>query len=343
MVEHRSTGMSGLGQRSEGAIAAWWPMAAWLCVALAPTAAFAQQNDLAIEWDAPATCPALGDVRGMLDAVIPAEVRERLEGTHVAVRLAANGSGYRADIVVARGTFVGERSLEGRRCEDVARSAIVVISVALTEAVEAAAAPTPEPVPELDPIPEPDPDPEPAPDANPLPIPVPHDDATHVEAGLSAVTGLGSAFAAPRIEAAVRRELGAHVQLGARFRAVPFARVDDANARVGHLAALTVAPEACVVASPRQSLHIGGCASLELGFMHARGDSSIGGSRGNAGYVSLDVLPMLEVGRRLRLRITLGLETRFVRPQLGIRGSGTVASTPVVAGSAGLALVFVIP
>src|SRR5687768_11826004 len=107
--------------------------------------AAAANGKLDMSWQAPQGCPSYTDVESWLQAVIPPDARQRLGELHVKVVISGTASsGFSASVRVTRDAAAGEstpgelRVVEGPACEEVARSAIVVVSVAMSDALKAA-------------------------------------------------------------------------------------------------------------------------------------------------------------------------------------------------------------
>lgn len=314
----------------------------WTATLSWTSSAVADAPPIPITWDAPASCPSLDDVRGFLDAVVPDEVRSRLEDVRAAVVLTEVAGGYRGDVRVERQRFVGERSVEGRRCDDVARSAIIVISVALTEAVNAdVTSPEPESPPTTV-----------APVDAVVPTPPVGSDVPGASvaerrgvafgADVSAVSGVASSAMSARVSSFVRFEVSDVVAVGVRLRAMPYARIDGANAS-GRVAMIGVVPDVCVLARLRHTVRLGGCALLDLSAVVARGTGAPEALRDAAAAVSLGVEPTIEVGDRVRFRVALEGEARVVRPRYVVSGDGTVERTSPLGVGARLGLLVRIP
>jgi hypothetical protein len=110
------------------------------------TTAGATNGTLDMSWRAPPGCPAYSDVESWLQAVIPPDARQRIAELHVTVVIDGSASaGFSASVRVTRDTGTGRalpselRIVEGRACEEVARSAIVVVSVEMSDALKAEA------------------------------------------------------------------------------------------------------------------------------------------------------------------------------------------------------------
>ena len=226
-------------------------------VMLAAQPCAAQSLDLV--WQAPPECPTLEEVRPILDAVIPLELRETLAETRVVIEIVA-GAQYVATIRVERAGHVGERVVEGTRCAEVARSALIVVSVALSDPTATA-----EPV---------------APDAAPRP----QEDTAAVEpdavsqpvrwgvdGGVGVISGLGDAPVVPRLSLGVFHALHPALQLGLRAQAAPFVPLRHMGERVARAATLTLAPVACALGGASDRVRLGGCLSVEVGVTLARG------------------------------------------------------------------------
>jgi hypothetical protein len=313
-----------------------------------PSRAAAQP--LPIEWHAPSGCPSLADVSSWLEAVVPAELRTRLAGITAEVSITRVEGRFHAAIRVTHGSWSGEREVDGRRCEEVARSAIVVVSVSLAEAVEVIATqPTITPV--IPPIADPPADPpveeahhvptEPPP-AEPLP-PVVEDAPRYVlDVGAGVAFGFGTRAVTSRFDLAAHRSLHPSFTLGVRARAMPRARVEReaANATIAYV---TVGVEGCGRHSPTSMFHVVGCVRLDVGTLIASGEDVENAQRGRAPVVDFALFPGIEVGKDVRIRLSAEIESRLVRPQLTVDGIGTVYRARRVGGSIDLRLVILIP
>lgn len=322
-----------------------------ICVGLSTwlTPAPATAQPLPIEWDAPPGCPSLADVTSWLEAVVPAELRTRLEGITASVRITRVERRFHADIRVSHGAYSGEREVDGRRCEEVARSSIVVISVSLAEAVEQAETPPPvtEPAQDDPPLAEPavappveEPRAVPAPVYVPEPAPLP---ALLLDLGAGVLFDFGRPLAA-RLELGGRRPITRGFSLGVRARIAPRteARRAEGHAR---LSLVTVGVEGCGTYDASEVAHLLGCARFDVGAFTAEGRYAgfEGNVRGTAVFVDVAAYPIFEFGRRVRFRISPELEARIVRPRLTVSDVGTVYRVPPVGGSIDLGLVILIP
>lgn len=322
------------------------------CLAAAP----ARAQPVPIAWDVPHGCPSLADVASWLDAVVPEELRDRLDGITASVRITRTGRRFHAQIRVAHGTWSGDREVEGRRCEEVARSAVVVISVSLAEAVELEEAPpAPDPVPPITPepviTPEPDPEvaPEPvveqAPEVAPVtPSPLPAERLPRLLLGARAglAFGVGTRAVAPTFALDARRPLHRNVALAITARVTPFGDVEDAIASARVTLALA-GLGACARHAARAMLHLATCARVDVGALIAKGRDVESAQRGRAPYVAVTLAPAIEIGRRVRLRVGGELDARIVRPRLTVGGAGTIYRSPWVGGSLDLGVIFLIP
>lgn len=274
----------------------------------------AQPLDLV--WRAPAECPTLEEVRPILDAVVPHELREALAATRVVIEI-VGGEQYVATIRVERDGHVGERVVEGARCAEVARSALIVVSVALGDP-EAAEDPAPEPAVE----------PEPAVVAPELPVaPVVVHERWAIDAGAGVISGLGDAPVVPRLSLGAYRALYPALWVGLRGQAVPYAPLTHEGERVARAATLTVAPVACLVAHVSGSVRVGGCLSAEVGLTLARGLGLDENERGVRGYGAIGIAPTMLLGRRANVRLSVDLDVRVTRPRFEVTGLGEVGET----------------
>lgn len=338
---------------------AWASRPKWACIVLsisvtswlAPMKSFAQP--LPITWEAPSGCPSLADVTSWLEAVVPAELRTRLAGVEAEVRITRVERRYHAAIRVTHGAYSGEREVDGRRCEEVARSAIVVVSVSLAEAVEQVEAPPP-PVEEPPrTVPAPVEEPERLPfveeridDAQLPEAPTPEPSALVLDITGGAAFALGTPPLAPRVSVGVHRPITLGLTLGGRLRAVPRTWFDE-RAESATLTLLALGVELCGRYSATSIVHLLGCARGDVGVVLARGRDGFDQTlRGAAPFVSAVLAPALEVGRKVRLRIAPELEARIVRPRLTVdegEGTDTLYRIPLIGGSIDLGLVILFP
>jgi hypothetical protein len=294
---------------------------------------------VSIEWNAPAGCPSYADVSSWLEAVLPPEVKGRLQSARATVAIEAKpGGGFVANIRVLAGAGERERQLEGPSCEELGRSAVIVVSVALTEAVNEkpkqepppAAAPEPAP-PVAAPAASPAPERDRAPAATPDPsLPT----VTSVAGGVS--SGFGAATL--RVDLAARLE---EFALGGRLRAVPAASVDAGASDIA-LSLAAVGPEGCLIARALATLHLGGCARAELGILRAAGSGEAGLSDG-ALWSAVGALPFIEWGGSIRLLVAADLEVRLLRPTLELDDGTSLERLPRVAYAGLLGLSAAIP
>lgn len=279
-------------------------------VMLAAQPCAAQSLDLV--WQAPPECPTLEEVRPILDAVIPLELRETLAETRVVIEIVA-GAQYVATIRVERAGHVGERVVEGTRCAEVARSALIVVSVALSDPTATA-----EPV---------------APDAAPRP----QEDTAAVEpdavsqpvrwgvdGGVGVISGLGDAPVVPRLSLGVFHALHPALQLGLRAQAAPFVPLRHAGERVARAATLTLAPVACALGGASDRVRLGGCLSVEVGVTLARGLGLDENARSATPYAAVGLSPNIVLGRRAGLRCSVDVDLRITRPRFEITNVGQV-------------------
>lgn len=317
--------------------------------------AAASADKLDMSWQAPPGCPAYSDVESWLQAVIPPDARERLGELHVTVVIAGKaGSGFSASVRVTRdaapsATAPSElRVVEGRACEEVARSAIVVVSVAMSDALKAVAPPAEAP-PTSEPVREPTRPTAPArlerqspPSADRAPPstkPAPTATSLFTLAG-----GAGSGFAEKpgvRVDASALFALGRRVFVGPRVHALPsvtIRREDD----VAALHLLAAGPELCALPELSASLHATACGRVEAGFAWSEGTRS--GDPSDSGAVAaLAVSPGLSIGRDLRVLIQGDLELRLLRPRFERADAQVLATLPILAASGLIGLSVAVP
>lgn len=277
--------------------------------ALAPSPCAAQSLDLA--WHAPPECPTLEEVRPILDAVIPLELRETLAETRVAIEIVA-GEQYVATIRVERAGHVGERVVEGTRCAEVARSALIVVSVALSDPEAAAEAVEPAADP---PVGDPPVDEAPVTSAS---------ERWGIDVGVGVVSGLGDAPVVPRLSLGVFRALHPALQLGVRAQATPFVPLRDEGERVARAATLTLAPVVCALGRVGDGVRLGGCLSVEVGVLMARGLGLDENARSANAYAAVGLSPSVVLGRHARLRCSVDVDVRVTRPRFEITNVGQV-------------------
>jgi hypothetical protein len=323
-------------------------------------AAAAGVGKLDVSWQAPPGCPAYSDVESWLQAVIPPDARQRIAELHVKVVISGQAaSGFNASVRVTRDAGPGEaapselRVVEGPACEEVARSAIVVVSVAMSDALKVAAA---EPVAAR---PEPPPVVEPAPPvaaaAAPLavqPRPEPPRDSPAPAAYspprprrlITMTGGVGSGFGehpGVRVDASLLFALGRSLVVGPHVHALPSVTIR----RGDDLAELHfVAAGADLCASPELSPSMQAllCARAEAGFAWSGGTGSE--ARSDSGPVAtLALSPGLSIGRRVRFLMQGDFELRVVRPRFETADAEVLAALPAVAASGSLGLLLVLP
>lgn len=317
--------------------------------------AAASDGKLDMSWQAPPGCPAYSDVESWLQAVIPPDARERLAELHVKVVISGKaGSGFSASVGVARDAAPGTsapselRVVAGRACEEVARSAIVVVSVAMSDALKAAPPPA-EDRPASEPVREPTRpaaparlelrSPASAERAAPGTKTAPEATSLFTVAG-----GVGSGFAEQpgvRVDASALFALGRGVFVGAHVHALPsvtIRREDD----VAALHLLAAGPELCALPELSRSLRATACGRLEAGFAWSRG--ARGDDPSDSGAVAaLAVSPGLSIGRDLRVLIQGDLELRLLRPRFEQADGRVLATLPILAASGLLGLSLAVP
>lgn len=276
----------------------------------------AQPLDLV--WRAPAECPTLDEVRPILDAVIPHELRETLAETRVTIEIVA-GEQYVATIRVERDGHVGERVVEGTRCAEVARSALIVVSVALGDPEVAED-------PEIEPAVEPEPE-DTTPDHEMPVIPIVVYERWAIDAGVGVISGMGDAPMVPRLSIGAFRGVYPALWVGLRAQAVPYVALNHEGERVARASTLTVAPVACLMAHVRGSVRVGGCLSAEVGLTFARGLGLDENAHGMRGYGAIGISPTMVLGRRASVRISVDLDVRITRPRFEVTGLGEVGQT----------------
>jgi len=211
-----------------------------------------------------------------------------------------------ATIRVERDGHVGERVVQGTRCAEVARSALIVVSVALADPegpVAPAAVPTADP----------EPSPEPA-----------QHERWGIDVGAGVISGFGDAPVVPRLSLGVLRALHPALQLGLRIQATPFAPLHHAGERVARAATLTLAPVACALARAGDGVRLGGCLSVEVGLTLARGLGLDTNLRNARPYAAVGVSPTILLGRRANLRCSVDVDVRITWPTFEVTGLGQV-------------------
>jgi hypothetical protein len=312
--------------------------------------AAASDGKLDMSWQAPPGCPAYSDVESWLQAVIPPDARQRIAELHVQVLISGKaGSGFSASVRVTRDAAPGKpapselRVVEGPACEEVARSAIVVVSVAMSDALKASA---PEPVkaqPQPAAVTEPATPPAPttALAARLEPVTKPAPPATRL---FTVAAGVGSGFAQQpgvRVDASALFAVSRNLFVGPRLHALPAVtiRSDDDIAKLHFMAA---AAELCAVPELSPSVHALGCARAEAGFAWSRGAES--GAPSDSGPVAaLALSPGLSIGQRLRFSVQGDFELRLVRPRFERADGKVLAALPIFAGSGLLGLSLALP
>jgi hypothetical protein len=323
-----------------------------LLLSVAPARA-AEPGKLDIGWQAPPGCPAFSDVESWLQAVIPPDARERLAELHVKVSISGStGAGYSANVRVTRdGSPAGEtRVVEGRACEEVARSALVVVSVAMSDAlkVEAPQAPPSEPE-RAAPTPIPAPPPPPIATATvtaakPADGPAPRAATLPIRWLLIGAVGAGSGFAKQpgiRVDLGLLYALGPHVLIGPRVHALPSVTVrrEDDVAKLHFVAG---GLELCWLPQVAESVRVGACARGEAGMAWARG--SVDGSASDSGPVAaLALTPSASFGQRVRFIVAGDVELRVLRPRFETADNEVLSGLPLVAGSGLLGLALALP
>lgn len=329
---------------------------------LAREAAAAGTGELDMSWQAPPGCPAYSDVESWLQAVIPPGARQRIAELHVKVAISGQaGSGFSASVRVTRDAAPGEaasselRVVEGPACEEVARSAIIVVSVAMSDALNAAAAepvatrPEPPPVVEAaHPRPAAAPPPpaqarsEPAHDAL---VPAAESPPPPTQRLFTIASGVGSGFGKQpgvRVDAGVLFALGRQGMVwGPHVHALPAVTIrrDDDVARLHFVAA---GADLCAAPQLSPSLHALLCARAEAGFAWSRG--SAGDAPSDSGPVAaLALAPGLSIGRRVRFSMQADFELRVLRPRFETADGEVLAALPLVAGSGLLGVSLALP
>jgi hypothetical protein len=299
------------------------------CFAAQPCLAQAGSGPVSIDWNAPAGCPSYADVASWLDAVLPPEVKARLDSARAAVtieRVASPGAGFRAVVRVQVGEEVRERTLEGTACDELGRSAMIIVSVALTEVVNkepesndpSPAAPAPAPAGPVHPAPRPS-------ATAPRPTTPPRNDPP--TAVLSLGGGVSSGFGSPalRVDLAARWQLVPILTLGARVHAVPAATLETGGRSID-LTQFAAGPEGCLTTSS-ETLHVGGCLRAEIGVLRASGSGATGLHDG-AVWSAVGMLPFVEWGGSLRVFLAGDLNLRLLRPTLELADGSTVERLP---------------
>lgn len=319
----------------------------------APSATAASKLD--VVWNAPAGCPAYADVASWLEVVVPPDAREKLAELHVQVVIIGSPSaGFSATVRVSRDNASGQparsepRIVEGPACEEVARSAIVVVSVEMSDVIKAEPAP-----PREAPAPAP-------PAAAPAPLkaavpPAPsapardraepaRSDPAAAKLLFNASAGLGSGFAdnwGVRVDAAALFALSRSIYLGPRVHALPVVSIqrEDELARL-HVVAAGL--ELCALPALATLLHAGVCARVEAGFAWSKGARADDPSDSGA-VAALGLSPTLSIGSKLRVLVQGDLELRLLRPRFEDDAGEVLAALPIVAGSGLLGLSLAVP
>jgi hypothetical protein len=324
---------------------------------LVRTAAAASNGKLDMSWQAPQGCPSYTDVESWLHAVIPPDARQRLGELHVKVVISGTASsGFSASVRVTRDAAPGAtapselRVVEGPACEEVARSAIVVVSVAMSDALKAAA---PQPVAAR---PAPEPSREPASQAplspTPLVVPAPPRDQgepatppTRAEARLLTLAGgVGSGFAEQpglRVDASALFALSRSIFLGPRVHALPSVTIRRED-EVATLHFLAAGAELCALPELSAAIHGVACGRVEAGFAWSRGARS-GDPSASGPVAAVAVSPGLSIGRRVRFLMQGDFELRLLRPRFENVHGEVLAALPILAGSGLLGLSLAIP
>ncbi len=302
-------------------------------------------------WDAPPGCPAYSDVESWLHAVIPPDARARLGELHVKVLITGNpGSGFRASVRVVRDGASepppgDARVVEGPACGEVARSAMVVVSVEMSDAIKAEAAEAIETRPPAPSAPA-------APPSAPPPLAAPpRPPADRSEAasrrdrdGAVLVAVLAGAESGFMGQPGVRLDLSASLALrratflGLRVHALPAVTLEQ-GAELGRLHFVAPGAELCQLQDLSRAVRVGACARAEFGFAWAEGaEEDDPTDSGPIGAVALT--PTLAVGGSLRFLLQGDLELRVIRPRFENTAGKVLAVLPplAVGGLAGLSL-----
>lgn len=278
-------------------------------------------------WSAPKECPSDEDLRSWLSAIVPdASLASALR---IQVEITATERGYLAKISVIRATQVDEmpevREVEGRHCDEVARSAVVVASVQIAELSvppeeprestaprkatfeQASHAPSPPPrSPALRPAPKP-------PRTKALPK---EEAAPQAAMDLELLLGAGSGFPerpAFRIDVASHFSLTNEWAMGLRAQIIPY--VELANDRpLGALTLVAPGPELCYLRQLVVTARLGLCSRVGLGYASATGNGNLG--RSDTGAVgTLALSPTLTLGRTVSILVQGDIDYRFLRPR----------------------------
>ena len=318
----------------------------------APAAA---ASKLDVAWSAPAGCPAYADVESWLQAVVPPDAREKLAELHVQVVIIGSPSaGFSATVRVSRDSASGApvrsdpRIVEGPACEEVARSAIVVVSVEMSDVVKAEPAPPREA-------------PAPAPAAaQPAPIQASVQPASrapardHAEPASSEPLaakllvnvsgGLGSGFAdnmGLRVDAGALFALSRSIYWGPRLHTVPLVTIQRED-ELASLHLVAAGLELCGLPALASSLHAGVCGRAEAGLAWSQG-AQAGDPSDSGAVAALGLSPTLSIGGRLRVLVQGDLELRLLRPRFEDDAGVVLASLPIVAGGGLLGLSLAVP
>lgn len=272
-------------------------------------------------WTAPPGCPTLTDVQPILDAVVADDLRETMRDTQVSVVIEPAGDAYRATVTVTREGYAGERVVDGARCAEVARSALIVVSVALADAQVAV-------VDEGAPRPhqgtQPPPSQDPATRVEPAHASETSPPGWAVTLDLGVISGMGDTPLVPHVATGFLFARHAWLMAGARVSTAPYVPVRHAGERVARAATVTLAPVLCALPRVGETARMGICAGLEVGALLSHGIGLDTNLKRVRAYGSVRLSPTFTVGARTGLRCSLDAELRITRPVFAVEGLGPV-------------------
>jgi hypothetical protein len=297
-------------------------------------------------------------VDSWLQAVLPPDARQRLGELRVRVVIkpkSPQGS-FQAQVIVARATDARSASeprvVEGTSCSEVARSAIVVVSVAASDALNASprvAEPAPKPpavaVEEVHPRAEPEPV-----AIVQVPRAIPGNDRgfaleRHPRAHwLGVAVGAEGGFAGRlgvRADAFAAWALSDAFALGVRIHSVPTTLVGspESVARL-HLAA--AGAQLCWLPELAPALRLGACSRVEGGAAWAVG-SGARDPKDWGGIAAWGLSPTLSAGRALRVQMQGDFQLCLVRPRFQDDAGLTLATLPLFSGALLLGMAVAVP
>ncbi|MEZ4372199.1 MAG: hypothetical protein R3B07_15315 [Polyangiaceae bacterium] len=297
----------------------------------------ATASEPVVDWTAPEECPGWAEVESWLDAV----TAERADaGRRATVEIEVTGDLYRARISIV-GKPASERQLESTNCAELARSAVVVLSVELAEETAPQLAEA-EPASPSTPT-QSDPEvvvPRLVPRSSPVRDVGVRTSTRHRQASVVAALGAGTGLGdgpSQRADVLVQVPSVGFLSLGGRGRAERGHVVNPSGSLDAHWWLLAVGPEACAVHA-FQNLRAGACVRAELGAVSADGgvaDEALWAAAATAAYI--------EWGTDVRLWGGVDLDVRMNRPVF-IRADGaTLQRTPSLGGAALLGVALALP